>query len=244
MKLAFSFKLQKLNFGWAFLFFFFVCSSSVQASFYEEHVAPVQSRAFDSTSRHILAAGIGSNLLAQSVDSEAREQWGSHRTMPEPTAEYGNRFGTYAIGPLIALGQYYFDRDNGLSHIRALSYTGIVTTVLKESIGRRRPDGSNHRSMPSGHSSSAFTTATALTYAYGWKMGMVAYPAATFVALSRMADDVHWFSDVVTGAFIGVWLGRASFYASIEAPRADQASWNFIPVLSAYHQGLQISYEF
>ncbi|MEZ0393164.1 MAG: phosphatase PAP2 family protein [Pseudobdellovibrionaceae bacterium] len=170
-----------------------------------------------------------------------RHQWQNNQTMSEKTADYGDRYGTYLVGPLIAAGQLIWDQDNGISHVRAMAYTGLVTQVLKEGIGRRRPDGSNHVSMPSGHTSNAFATATALTYSYGYKMGMVAYPIATFVGLSRISDDKHWLSDTVAGAFIGIWLGRASSYSTQELKSQLETSWNFVPVIESGRQGFLLS---
>lgn len=205
------FELKKPNIVWAFLFLFITSTS--YAGFYEEQIHPVGIRAFDSTSQRILLTGVGSLWLAASQDSKARDEFKDHQKMSEENSRLGDEFGTYLVGPVIALGQIYFDHDNGISHARGLVYSTLVTHVLKETIRRQRPDGSNHQSMPSGHTSSAFTTATSLTYAYGWKTGIIAYPVATLVAVSRMSDDKHWLSDTVAGAFIGVWMARASFYS-------------------------------
>ena len=34
--------------------------------------------------------------------------------------------------------------------------------------------------------------------------------------LSRLADDAHWFSDIVAGATVGIMFGRASFKHHLE----------------------------
>lgn len=227
---------------WAFLFLTF-SSHIAQADFYSEQVEPVKARAFDPSSQKLLAAGVASLFLAQSQDGSARDQWKDHQTMSAATADYGDKFAKYAVGPLIALGQLYWDYDNGVAHARALIYTGAVTQILKESIQRRRPNGSDNVSMPSGHTSTAFATATALTYAYGWKAGVILYPVATFVGVSRMADDMHWLSDTVAGAFIGVWMGRAASYSSArEAARASHVQW--MPIVQTRYQGLNLQMEF
>lgn len=243
---------KKPNSSWAFLFLILIFplltlasdgNSNSEVSFSDLHFKPFAERATDSTSQKLLATGFASMWLAQTTDSVMRDQHRNYQTMPEQTADIGDGIEKYGLGPIIALGQYYFDQDNGISHIRSLIYNGAVTITLKQVIGRRRPDGSNTRSMPSGHSSSSFASATALTYSYGWKAGVVAYPIATFVAMSRMADDVHWFSDVVAGAFIGIWTGRAASYKASEI-KPNSAIWFAYPVITSQNQGFQfeISY--
>jgi len=228
---------------WAFLFLT-ILSQTSHADFYSEQVEPVRARAFDTTSQKLILSGFGSMWLAQTQDSEMRHQWKDNQSIPAETADYGDNFGRYAVGPLIALGQLYWDRDHGVSHARALIYTGAVTQVLKMSLQRRRPNGSDNYSMPSGHTSSAFATATALTYSYGWKAGVLMYPLATFVGLSRMADDMHWFSDTVAGAFIGIWLGRAASYSSSVQSGEKAFQYQWMPVVQARYQGLNLQIEF
>ncbi len=98
---------------------------------------------------------------------------------------------------------------------------GGVVNTLKTTTRVTRPDGSNNRSFPSGHTATAFMTATMLTKEYGhispW-IGVGAYATATATGLFRMANNRHWLSDVLTGAGIGLlttevgyWLGDLIF---------------------------------
>ncbi|MCO6026100.1 phosphatase PAP2 family protein [Prevotella cerevisiae] len=78
---------------------------------------------------------------------------------------------------------------------------------LKHSIKVTRPDGSDHQSFPSGHTATAFMTATMLSKEYGYLSPWVsvgAYSAATVTGLMRMANNKHWLSDVMVGAGIGI----------------------------------------
>ncbi len=217
---------------------------SARADFWDEQIKPVSERAFDPTSRRLVLAGFGSVLWSQSLDSSARDQWRGDQMMSKDLAKAGDNFSRDAIGPIIALGQLYFDPENGASHARALISTALVTHGLKPVLQRRRPNGSNNHSMPSGHASNAFATATALSYSYGWKVGVPAFAAAGIVGMSRLADDMHWFSDVVAGAFIGVWMGRASSYSVRELSSQQTVSWSLLPILQAQYQGLQLQVEF
>lgn len=219
--------------------FLFLASLHVSAeTFYEKHLRPTFIRASDTTSFQILLAGGGSTVFAHQQDSAMRDGWSQEKSMSKETSGYGYHYGQNALGAVIALTQYYFDPENGASHIRAIAFTAGVTQSLKFATQRERPNGSNFHSFPSGHTSDVFATATSLTYAYGWKAGAVAYPFATFVALSRVADDAHWLSDTVAGAFIGVWMGRATFQDKSGLENSARSQWQWIPVVQHRFLGL------
>ena len=96
----------------------------------------------------------------------------------------------------------------------ALFMGGVVNT-LKQTTHVMRPDGSNDRSFPSGHTATAFMTATMLTKEYGHKspwIGIGAYTAASATGLMRMANNKHWLSDVLTGAGIGILSTELGYY--------------------------------
>lgn len=93
----------------------------------------------------------------------------------------------------------------------------MATTVntLKRSTRVMRPDGSSRSSFPSGHTATAFMTATMLTKEYGHRspfIGIGAYTAATATGLMRMANNKHWLSDVLTGAGIGILSTEMGYF--------------------------------
>ena len=67
-----------------------------------------------------------------------------------------------------------------------------VTYVLKRSIHEKRPDGTDNRSFPSGHTSIAFCGATSLMHEYykvsPW-IGVAGYAVATTVAVDRVRPN-------------------------------------------------------
>ena len=67
--------------------------------------------------------------------------------------------------------------------------------------------GATGFSFPSGHTATAFMTATMLSKEYGhlspW-VGIGAYSVATTTGLMRVVNNKHWLSDVLTGAGIGI----------------------------------------
>jgi membrane-associated phospholipid phosphatase len=82
-----------------------------------------------------------------------------------------------------------------------------VTEGLKRTISSTRPDGSDRRSFPSGHSAVAFTGAELLHQAYKHKspwISIAGYAMASATAVLRVANEKHHWADVLAGAGIGI----------------------------------------
>ena len=112
---------------------------------------------------------------------------------------------TYSVGRL--------RKDAEIAHvgadlIRAQLLNGLITRGIKLIANRDRPSGGDD-SLPSGHSSAAFTSAAVLGHHYGWKVAVPAYVTASFIAWSRVHDNAHWATDAVIGGAIGTVVGRA-----------------------------------
>ena len=78
-----------------------------------------------------------------------------------------------------------------------------ITEGLKQAFPERRPDGSDDRSFPSGHTSVSFAAAASLQNRYGWKVGLPAQLVAAFVGFGRVEARKHHWYDVIAGAAIG-----------------------------------------
>jgi membrane-associated phospholipid phosphatase len=78
---------------------------------------------------------------------------------------------------------------------------------LKRAFPEERPDHSDRRSFPSGHSAQSFAAAATLENRYGWKAGLPAFAAAAFVAVARVEARKHHWYDCLAGAAIGTGSG-------------------------------------
>ena len=86
---------------------------------------------------------------------------------------------------------------------------------IKYSVGRLRPDGSRHNSFPSGHTATAFMTASMLHKEYGWRspwFSIGGYTAAAVTGVSRICNNRHWLSDVVAGAAVGIGAVELGYF--------------------------------
>ena len=143
--------------------------------------------------------------------------------------------GSYFIGGTMYLGGRLSGNDRladlGLHGTEALVVGELVGGVLKGTFGRQRPyvrprDPNNFRlfrgfghddsfrSFPSGHTTSAFAAAAAVTSETSrwwpgatWIIGPALYGGAALAGVSRMYDNRHWASDVLVGAGIGTFAG-------------------------------------
>ena len=170
----------------------------------------------------IAAAGVSVFFL---VDNPVRTYMLDNQTQgKDDAADVFRKVGqpeVWALVPAVMIGTGLAFKKPGLERagLRAVTsalLAGGVTAVLKEVIGRVRPDAdgsepldfkpfSGNVAMPSGHTSSAFGFSASLAedvHPMWAKVGL--YALATGTAWSRVYNNKHWTSDVVAGAIIGI----------------------------------------
>lgn len=162
------------------------------------------------------------NAMAQSADAKILLDIQEDRTNPvTPIYKSISKTTSFvSVGvpvSLFAAGLINHDADMKKKAIfigETFAVNAFVTTALKYTFKRERPfvkdpsiiplDKAGSYSFPSGHTSEAFATATALSMSYPkWYVIAPAYLWAGSVGYSRMYLGVHYPSDVVAGAIVG-----------------------------------------
>ncbi|MCB5179854.1 bifunctional phosphatase PAP2/diacylglycerol kinase family protein [Streptomyces antimicrobicus] len=170
------------------------------------------------THKHLLTWwGAAARWDREVFDAVARRHWpGADRVLPRlgRAANHGVLWG----GAAAALGVFgsASARRAALRGMASLALaSATINTVGKWSVRRPRPvlEGvpvvrqlavqPTTTSFPSGHSASAFAFAAGLALEHpGW--GLLALPLAASVAFSRVYTGVHYPTDVLAGAGLGV----------------------------------------
>lgn len=200
------------------------------------------SRLFVRSDLWILAAFAGGMVAMFPLDRDLTERIRNERLINnatlnriEHTLDYLGSAAPVLIGGTMYVVGRVFDVPRAAHlavHTTEAVVVGVVTAgALKVLLGRARPymsadtnpgnfgfarglRGKAYQSFPSGHSTTSFAVAAAMTAETSewwprsrWIIGPILYGGATLVGLSRMYDDKHWASDVVLGAAIGTFAG-------------------------------------
>jgi membrane-associated phospholipid phosphatase len=127
-------------------------------------------------------------------------------------------------------------RNAGIYLGEAVLINALINEGLKYSINRPRPfetypdieklSKGGSPSFPSGHTSSAFSTATSLSIAFPkWYVIAPSYIWAGAVGYSRMHLGVHYPSDVLAGAIIGAGTAYLCYYLDKKYFKKVYAQW-------------------
>jgi membrane-associated phospholipid phosphatase len=179
-----------------------------------------------------LGAGVATSLAIHPADDNLTDRF-SNSDSAKTFFKAGKYVGLFPVILGTAVTTYVVGRSRpsrraqhlGMDLIEATLLSEGITEIVKFSVRRDRPlqdDGTRATgyAFPSGHSAVTFAAATVLQQHLGWKWAVPTYSIASYVAMSRLADDRHWASDVMAGAAEGIIIGRSvtwhgrNFYAS------------------------------
>ncbi|WP_282043302.1 phosphatase PAP2 family protein [Winogradskyella flava] len=108
---------------------------------------------------------------------------------------------------------HWFDQSRNMA--LSLLITKYTTAVFKGIIVKERPNLQNNNAFPSGHTSAAFASATVLYEEFKDTSPLLAYSGYIFAsstAYLRMANNAHWFSDVLAGAALGIAITKLVYH--------------------------------
>jgi hypothetical protein len=176
----------------------------------------------------ILGIGAGSALLAHPADDNvnarlvgsktAERLWVPGHILGAAYTQAGVSIGLWAIGRYIVppdpeqpAAAGVSPRTNKWSHmgfdlLRAQIVAQTVVQATKFAVRRDRPTGVCC-SFPSGHAAAAWAAASVVERHFGYRMALPTIAIASYVATSRLHDNVHFLSDVLMGSSIGLATG-------------------------------------
>jgi membrane-associated phospholipid phosphatase len=187
---------------------------------------------FDSNDFLITGVIVALTVTSFTIDNSIRKSVIKNKNnLMNKVTSVGENFGNAKYGSALSALLYFtgliFDnqdvRETGQMLAESMLWNGVYTELLKITFLRYRPytgntnlkmepfefeHDSNENSLPSGHTSTAFTIATVLsqkldnTYA-----SIVLYSLASLTTYQRVYADVHWFSDTFLGAALGTIIG-------------------------------------
>lgn len=172
-------------------------------------------------------AALGAIAFAHQFDDEVREHFDS--PLLPAGQEPDTHDGRDAAPAVLALGGTWLaatlvDDDDGRREagamLEAAALSGVAAYVLKDLAGRERPYattdsgafGESGDAFPSLHVTAAFAIGTVLAESGNerqrWLRRTLGYGLAAATAYARMDHDVHWLSDTVAGAGLGIATAR------------------------------------
>jgi len=147
----------------------------------------------------------------------------------------------YAM-PIMALSSTFIWQDDThptWQFVKSFGTAVGTAYILKLTIRKKRPDFSSgsprYDSFPSGHTTSAFTSAAFMERRYGWKVGIPAYLVAGYVGWSRVYSERHDWWDVLGGAVIGT----SSSYIFTKMYKKDNLDLSFNVIPDNYSLGVK-----
>lgn len=106
-------------------------------------------------------------------------------------------------------------KEKAALYFMSTTLNAVLVYPVKAITSRARPDDSDFRSFPSGHTSNAFVGAEYFWQEYKSRSKWLAvsgYLVAATTGYFRLQNNKHWLSDVLTGAGIGMLSTKVCYW--------------------------------
>ncbi len=163
------------------------------------------------------------------------EKPGKLRTVAAFFAHSGDSW-FWALGLLLLwfLGNTFW-KQWAMVQLAAIITAAAIVLIVKFSVKRKRPEGewglmyrsTDPHSFPSGHATRSFLIGMMSIFLGPLWLAILLVIWAPLVALGRVAMGVHYLSDIVVGALLGIlggWIGF-NIYPEIYAWFVDLTGW-------------------
>ncbi len=219
--------------------------------------APVRWDGEDWAKFGLIAGGIF--IASETIDDYWKDEMVNedHPLVYDSIEKIGNAWGDGRLSGPFMLGIYGYghwthdQRYINASHdmLETTVYTTIMTHALKQVFKRDRPNVATDESgwfksgvsFPSGHTSVAFAVSRSfLNSMENPSLGtkVLFYGLATSTALARTYDNVHWASDTIAGALLGIYTAD---YVSARN-KEHRSKYAITPYIDKNTVGFQMSW--
>ena len=146
--------------------------------------------------------------------NEIKEDHPSFATKIDNFSQAAPAVAVFALQAFGVKGQSTVKKE-AVVYAMSLGISTLVVVPAKNLTHQERPDGSNFKSFPSGHTAFAFASAEFLRREY-WEtspwIGVAGYAVAAGTGILRMYNNKHWLGDVAAGAGVGILSTTMSYW--------------------------------
>ncbi len=155
----------------------------------------------------------GLKQLNFSTRDEIGEHQPKHITLDNYT-QYAPAAMVYGLNAVGIKGKHNF-RDRTIIYATSQLISAAFVLPLKHIVKEERPDGSNNLSFPSGHTTTAFSSAQFMFREYkdtNFWLSISGYSFAVFTGVYRILNNKHWVGDIVAGAGFGILSTELAYW--------------------------------
>ncbi len=212
-------------------------------------------RMFSGDNLPVAAIGFGTAALALTVDRSVSDHFKKTTPLSEGWMDTADKIGAgpLEIGAGIAMvgtGELIDDKrmaDTGVVSLEAFVINGVFVEGLKYATQRKRPNGGDNMSFPSGHAAVTAAFSASVSEMYDWNpwIAVPLYLTTAYVGYSRIQAQEHFLSDVIAGVTLGTIVGSSvAKYHKEKDSTALTANISLLPVYQKNLRGFVVTLQF